>query len=266
MSVLAACCDAAVVREGLHLMRRERLVSGAVLIGLFAPTALLFSLRAHFAATGQLGPELFAPNEPQLWLAITGTAFLLLRGSALLLLATERNRNALVSLAQRDSLTGALNRTGLERSLDRLAAEAVGRPHSIALLLIDIDHFKQLNDTHGHAAGDHILRLFAEAARGELRASDVLARQGGDEFVVVLPHLTAAEAIGVANRIRAAFGRALAGWGEATVQPTLSNGIGQGDAARDPLDTVLQQADEALYRSERLGRNRVELLSTAVAS
>lgn len=147
-----------------------------------------------------------------------------------------------------------------------MAAEAVGRPHSIALLLIDIDHFKQLNDTHGHAAGDHILRLFAEAARGELRASDVLARQGGDEFVVVLPHLTAAEAIGVANRIRAAFGRALAGWGEATVQPTLSIGIGQGDAARDSLDTLLLQADEALYRSKRLGRNRVELQLTAVAS
>lgn len=265
MSVLAACCDAAVVREGLNVMRRERLVSGSILIGLFAPTALLFAANAYLAVSGQLGPDLFAPSEPQPWLAVTGTAFLLLRGCALLLLATERHRNALVSLANQDALTGALNRNGLEGSIALLAAEATRRPHSLALLLIDIDHFKQLNDTHGHAAGDQILLLFADAARSELRASDVLARQGGDEFVVILPHLTAAEAMGVANRIRAAFGRALAAWGGATLQPTLSIGIAEGDAAETPLATLLQQADEALYRSKRLGRNRAELHPAAAA-
>ena len=259
MSVLASGCDIAVVREGLNLLRRERLVSGAILIGLFAPTAATFAFNAYLAASGQIGPELFTPNEAQPWLAVTGTAFLLLRGCALLLLATERHRNALVSLAQQDALTGALNRNGLERSIEELTAEAVRRPRRLAVLLIDIDHFKRLNDTHGHAAGDKILLIFADAARSELRASDILARQGGDEFVVVLPHLTAAEAIGVANRIRAAFGRALAAWGETRVKPTLSIGVAEGNVADNRLEALLQQADEALYRSKRLGRDRAEL-------
>lgn len=265
MSVLAACCDVAVVREGLNLMRRERLVSGAILIGLFAPTAPLFAMNGYLAATGQIGPELFTPNAAQPWLAATGTAFLLLRGCALLLLATERHRNALVSLAQQDALTGALNRNGLERSIEALATEAVRRPQRLAILLIDIDHFKRLNDTHGHAAGDQILLIFADAARSELRASDILARHGGDEFVVVLPHLTASEAIGVANRIRAAFGRALTGWGETRVKPTLSIGIAEGNAAENRLEALLQHADEALYRSKRLGRDRAELHPAAAA-
>lgn len=259
MSVLAACCDAAVVREGLNLLRRERLISGAILVGLFAPTVPVFALNGYLAASGQLGPELFTPNAAQPWLAVTGTAFLLLRGCALLLLVTERHRNALVSLAQQDALTGTLNRNGLERSIEELTAEAAKRPHRFAVLLIDIDHFKRLNDTHGHAAGDQILLIFADAARSELRASDILARHGGDEFVVVLPHLTAAEAIGVANRIRDAFDRALKAWGKARVKPTLSIGIAEGNAAENRLQALLEQADEALYRSKRLGRDRAEL-------
>jgi len=265
VAVLVMACDMLLVREGLLLWRRERLASGAILAALFAPTVVLFAIRGHLAATGQLGTELFPANDANQWVAATGTAFLLLRGSALLLLAAERNRNTLVAIAQHDPLTGAMNRSGLERAMARIATDAGKRPGRLTLLLIDIDHFKSLNDTHGHAAGDRILQLFAEAARSELRASDVLARHGGDEFVALLPHMSTRDAVRVANRIRSAFGRALAGRDGVTLQPTLSIGAAEGNAASNELEALLEQADEALYRSKRLGRDRVQVQIRALA-
>lgn len=266
IAVLVMVCDVLLVREGLLLWRRERLASGAILAALFAPTVVLFAVRGYLAATGQLGTELFPANDANQWVAATGTAFLLLRSSALLLLATERSRNRLVTIAQHDPLTGAMNRSGLERAMAQIAADAGKRPGRLTLLLIDIDHFKSLNDTHGHAAGDRILQLFAEAARSELRASDVLARHGGDEFVALLPHMPTKDAVRVANRIRAAFARTLAHWDGAPLrQPTLSIGVAEGDAASDELETLLQHADEALYRSKRLGRDRVQVQIRALA-
>ncbi|WP_100960552.1 GGDEF domain-containing protein [Bosea sp. FBZP-16] len=265
VAVLVMACDMLLVREGLLLWRRERLASGAILAALFAPTVVLFAIRGYLAATGQLGTELFPANDANQWVAATGTAFLLLRGSALLLLAAERNRNTLVAIAQHDPLTGAMNRSGLERAMARIATDAGKRPGRLTLLLIDIDHFKSLNDTHGHAAGDRILQLFAEAARSELRASDVLARHGGDEFVALLPHMSTRDAVRVANRIRSAFGRALAGRDGVTLQPTLSIGVAEGNAASNELEALLEQADEALYRSKRLGRDRVQVQIRALA-
>lgn len=266
VAVLVMTCDLLLVREGLLLWRRERLASGAILAALFAPTVVLFAIRGYLAATGQLGTELFPADDANQWVAATGTTFLLLRGSALLLLAAERNRNMLVAIAQQDPLTGAMNRSGLERAMARIAADAGRRPGRLTLLLIDLDHFKSLNDTHGHAAGDRILQLFAEAARSELRASDILARQGGDEFVALLPHMSAKDAVRVADRIRAAFARALADWDGAPFrQPTLSIGVAEGEAGSDQLETLLEHADEALYRSKRLGRDRVQVQIRALA-
>jgi diguanylate cyclase (GGDEF)-like protein len=266
VSVLVTACDMLLVREGLELWRRERLVSGAILAALFAPTVVLFAFRGYLAATGQLGAQLFPTgDDSNQWFTATGTAFVLLRSGALLLLAAERSRNTLVTIAEHDPLTSAMNRSGLERAMAQLATDAGKRPGRLTLLLIDIDHFKSLNDTHGHAAGDRILQLFAEAARSELRASDILARHGGDEFVAVLPHMATKDAVRVANRIRAAFGRALADWNGVARQPTLSIGVAEGDAAGDELETLLEHADQALYRSKRLGRDRVQVQIRALA-
>ncbi|CAN7196746.1 GGDEF domain-containing protein [Bosea sp. LjRoot90] len=263
ISALLAACDLAVVREGLRLVKREKLLSGAILAAVFAPTAVLLAFRAYLAATNQIGSELFPPDNSRQWLTVTGVAFIVLRSSALLLLATERSRNALVTLARHDPLTGAMNRNGLERAIARLTQEAGRRQCPVALLLIDIDHFKQLNDTHGHLAGDRILRTFAEAAGGRLRSGDIVARLGGDEFVVVLPHLGMGQAVSVANDIRSAFSRVLAAEPNAVIRATLSIGIADGDAVREPLETLLRRADQALYRSKRLGRDRVQVEALA---
>jgi diguanylate cyclase (GGDEF)-like protein len=129
----------------------------------------------------------------------------------------------------------------------------------VSLVVIDLDHFKAINDTHGDTMGDDVLRLFAAATSGDLRTGDTLARYGGDEFVVLLPHTVGGEAFAIAERIRVAFANAAGLLGALAAQPTLSIGIAAGSLADDTLDTILQRADEALYRSKREGRNGVRV-------
>lgn len=266
MSLLCSFCDLLIVREGVRLVRRERLQSAWILVGLFAPTAVLFLLRGWLALTGQLGSDLFSEKQAPLpWLAITATAFIIMRSNALMLLVTERDRNQLVFLAQHDPLTGAMNRSGLERALAKLGSTGARRPRRIAVLLIDIDHFKTLNDTRGHAAGDEILRLFADTARRELRRGDIVARHGGDEFALILPDMELHEGMRVAERLRLAFSAAAAEPGRGDKPPTLSIGVAEGNAVSQTLDALLRDADEALYRSKRMGRDRVQSRIDALA-
>jgi diguanylate cyclase (GGDEF)-like protein len=107
--------------------------------------------------------------------------------------------------------------------------------------------------------GDDVLRLFAATASGDLRTGDTLARYGGDEFVMLLPRTGGSEAFAIAERIRVAFANATGSLGALAIQPTLSIGIAAGSLTDDTLDTILQRADEALYRSKREGRNRVRV-------
>lgn len=146
----------------------------------------------------------------------------------------------LLGLVERDPLTGAANRA----TWNRLAADPGRHPACVAV--IDLDHFKRVNDEHGHAAGDELLRRVAEAWATSLRSTDVLARLGGDEFAVVLPGLALDQGHAVAERLRAQ----VAGFVSTTI----------GVAARvdaEPLATVFERADAALYEAKRAGRGRV---------
>ncbi|AYG60487.1 GGDEF domain-containing protein [Rhizobium jaguaris] len=260
-SAIFCCCDVAIMRQGLRLVRREKLVSGWILVGLFAPTALIFAGRSTLALIGRLdGDGLFDKAGPDQWLALTAAVFICLRGITIVLMASERSRNKLIELAHHDPLTGAMNRSGLADAFGRLEAmQRAGTAAPLSVFLIDIDHFKTLNDTHGHAVGDRILLLFVQAARTQLGAGDIVARQGGDEFVVVLESTAIDAAVHIAERIRAAFHEAVQREAGLRVLPTLSIGITEGRAGRDGLGALLQGADEAVYRAKRDGRDRVEV-------
>ena len=255
VATVMALCDAAIVREAVRLGRQERLRSAWLLAALFMPTVVIYAGRITLAALDQVGTTLFPTDSGATgWLAATGVSFVILRGQALLLLAAERSNRILATLARRDPLTGAMNRSGLEQWLAR---QASGEQRA-ALLLIDIDHFKQLNDTLGHAEGDRILRLFATAVQEQLRSTDILARQGGDEFAIILPDIGVREAVRVAERLRGAFRDKVSDLAEIGLQPTLSIGVAEVALGGRELDDLLVEADEALYRAKRLGRDRVQ--------
>ncbi len=154
--------------------------------------------------------------------------------------------------ASTDSLTGLPNR----RALEEATREVVAKAEPFALLLCDLDHFKRLNDEHGHPAGDTALRIFSEALRGTLRQGDHAARWGGEEFCIVLPGACAEEAVGWAKRLRAQLATSLAKSG--TPAFTASFGVADSTMGRG-IDQLVKMADGALYRAKRGGRDRAEI-------
>jgi diguanylate cyclase (GGDEF)-like protein len=173
-------------------------------------------------------------------------------GFGLIWLAFCIHRKELEVLAQTDGLTGLLNRRAFEETLTRELR--VGREGSLAVLLADIDHFKQINDEWGHPVGDEVIRRVGQAMREELRETDVLARHGGEEYVVLLRGASAAKAEEVAERLRAKIAD-LQGLPE-NARVTVSVGVAIWHVGDAPGE-ILRRCDVAMYRSKRAGRNLV---------
>ena len=160
-------------------------------------------------------------------------------------------------LAQLDPLTGLNNRRAFYDKTSPLWSQAIRHRHDTSVMLIDIDRFKQINDTHGHAHGDDVLKATAGILRQSVRQGDILARWGGEEFIVFLPETDRPEAIALADRLRAAIAdmRVPGEAGETTV--TASFGIAQQESHHFTLDALIAAADECLYQAKQQGRNRV---------
>ena len=155
-------------------------------------------------------------------------------------------------LATRDGLTGLANRRLFEESLERETARSRRLGTPLSLLILDVDHFKQINDTYGHPAGDAVLREIGNAIAGSTKAFDVAARYGGDEFVVLLPGCNAVDASSVASRVRAEVAHQVS---DAPV--TVSVGVAtMPDNALDS-ERLVAAADGALYEAKRAGRDRI---------
>lgn len=180
-------------------------------------------------------------------------------------LRTKALRDAYAHDATTDALTGLLNRRGLEtRAAEAIAiAHRHGRP--LACLIIDLDHFKTINDTYGHAAGDRSLREAAHRIRSNLRASDIVARYGGEEFLLLLPETDEAGAVAVAEKARTVLAEALVDveteQGPAAITLQASVGIASWEATMKDLSTLYAAADRALYEAKRTGRNRIVVAS-----
>ncbi|MGA7885309.1 MAG: GGDEF domain-containing protein [Acidobacteriaceae bacterium] len=175
-------------------------------------------------------------------------------GCGLLWLALCSHRRDLHTLASTDGLTGLLNRRAFEEILDRELRRAGRAGSSLTLLLLDLDSFKQVNDSFGHHAGDEVIRRVSAALRRSLRPMDALARYGGEEFVMLLRDLPLVQAHALAERLRVEIASLAALPGNVSI--TASFGI---DASRpeDSPEEILRRCDEALYRSKSRGRNRV---------
>jgi diguanylate cyclase (GGDEF)-like protein len=158
-----------------------------------------------------------------------------------------------------DPLTGIANRRSFLHEGNELMKRHAGRARPPAVLLIDLDHFKSINDRFGHAIGDRVLQVFAEAAKAELRAFDLVGRLGGEEFAAVLYDAGREKALALAERIRASFAEIAAEVDGRPVGATLSIGVVVNVDQPLNVPELLRQADEALYYAKERGRNRVEL-------
>ena len=175
-------------------------------------------------------------------------------------MAKERADHANLRLANQDALTGAANRRAVLEALDRALATASRQRTPLALLMLDIDHFKRVNDQYGHLAGDQVLRHFVHVVRQRLRAPDVLGRYGGEEFVVLLPGTGLAGAEQLAQQLCQAVQAAPCDWQGQRIAVTVSVGIASAVEGHPPdAATLLHAADQALYRAKDNGRNRVEV-------
>lgn len=170
----------------------------------------------------------------------------------------KRSNELLLELSNTDHLTGLFNRRFLMECLDKEVQRARRKDGQVALLLLDIDHFKRVNDTHGHLQGDVVLQKVALHIQKELRSYDIAARYGGEEFVAVLPDTSLKEAFNVADRIRLSIqGMHFAG-SLSNERVTVSLGVALFPASGiDDTDGLLRIADEALYLAKERGRNRV---------
>jgi two-component system, cell cycle response regulator len=162
-------------------------------------------------------------------------------------------------LATTDALTGMRNRRWFDGELDRAFAHAIRYDRPLSLIMIDVDHFKPINDHFGHISGDSVLRDLSRAVAEALRKSDSVARVGGEEFAILLPETALFEGLHVAEKLRATVAATKIETGRGSIQPTISAGVASIPHTRlDHSSQLVWCADQALYRAKNRGRDRVE--------
>jgi diguanylate cyclase (GGDEF)-like protein len=241
----------------MRLPREEHPVSRVVVVALAAIVfaAMLFRLVAGLA--GYFKPAL-GDGAAYLPALVIGDVVGVFLAVSLIVAIAERMAARLRHVAEHDALTGLANRRLFERELEAELARfhRYGRP--VAVVTFDVDHFKKINDTHGHDVGDLALKRVADAARAVLRPTDVIARLGGDEFAVVLPETEAEAAAQAAQRVLAQVRDVVLLVRGGAVAMTGSFGVA-GVTRRDTAESLLKRADEALYDVKRAGRNGVAI-------
>lgn len=170
----------------------------------------------------------------------------------------RRENETLRRQAYEDALTGILNRRGFDEHLELALTDVNRHGDDLAVILLDVDELKHINDTRGHAAGDSALQFVADALRRAVRLGDYVARLGGDEFAVLLPRTNEDQAGRIAERVRTTLQQASSGAGHAV---TVSAGVAEVrlvDPAAERAGRLLERADRALYAAKRAGRDRVD--------
>jgi diguanylate cyclase (GGDEF)-like protein len=210
-------------------------------------------MRLTAAFVWPVGVDIYDSSLEHLVYLSALSVFILLLSVSFVLLAAERLHTEVAYLASHDSLTNAFTRRHMNEVCAMELERSLRSGHSMALLIIDLDHFKLINDTHGHQRGDHVLIDFVARVQGLLRHPDQLGRFGGEEFVVLLPETTKEDALAVAERIRAMCAQRGTG-----LSCTVSIGVTINVQDYDTVDSLIARADAGMYRAKALGRNRVE--------
>lgn len=234
-------------------------VTGAILIGQMAVAAYRAVL------TNEIYPRpwktVYAQADPRWDYSLAAGAFLAacMVMCELWFLVTELRRE-LAAQARTDPLTGALNRRGMEEAAARETARSMRHGFPLCMIMMDIDRFKRLNDSRGHAAGDRALQALVQLVKNHLRGQDVLARTGGEEFAVLLPDTPVAGALLVAERVRRDVEQLEIAFDSGPIRFTISAGVAPFNPARG-FETMMRHADAAMYAAKKSGRNQALVYS-----
>ncbi|MEP0323440.1 GGDEF domain-containing protein [Bauldia litoralis] len=237
--------------------REDGLKARWPLVGLCLLQCSVFVAGAIEVATGRV---VDGPVPLTSWFgSIHFVSVLFSLGTAVFIVALSRERSVSLHkrVAETDDLTGMLNRGALMSHADEALRKSSAAEKPMSVILFDLDNFKSINDRFGHAAGDDVLRQFGKVVSTELRPTDRVGRIGGEEFVVVLPQTSLAEAFALAERIRETFAVRCASLDGLPVKATVSAGVTTA-RPRSSLDALLAAADDGLYLAKQNGRNRVE--------
>ncbi len=222
---------------------------------------VMFAWRGWLAASGRAQiTSLLQPGFLQSVSLVLAFFVVITMALGFILMAKERSDAAQRHMAMHDGLTGLLNRRALMQALERDLAQAARSGQAYALLLLDIDRFKAVNDTRGHLAGDQVLRHVSARLQASLRAQDVVGRYGGEEFMALLPGTGAEGARRLAEALRQAIEQAACPWEGGAIRVTISIGVGAnpaGDGTPQAAMALIAAADRALYAAKEGGRNRV---------
>ncbi len=241
----------ALLSLGVASWRRHRraayaLVAWVPLIGLSTARAVQLSAGAPLTPMIEYGLPIV--------LAFVSVLLVLVLADRMLTVRDERDRARLH--AEHDALTGVFNRSGIEQRLDWSITQARRHGHGLSALYLDLDYFKRINDSHGHAVGDACLRALVRTAADEMKYGDHIGRLGGEEFLLVLPGSSRAEAHATAERIRRRVERECAAIADAPVVLTVSIGVAR-CGADDTVASLIERTDKAMYAAKHAGRNRV---------
>ncbi len=253
---------------GIGLMLRIRHASPlltiyALALAMFAQSSVSFILSSAWNHQWWLAHTIFAGGFLLLSYGLvqayhTTRSFSGMHSQEEMMRRLEAANTALRHLAATDALTGASNRRDFMQRIGVEWSRAQREGTPLSLLALDLDHFKRINDAHGHAAGDLVLKAFVKAARAVLRPTDVIGRTGGEEFMILLPHDDAGSALAVADRVREAVaGLRLQAADGQPLGITVSVGIASFGDDGDTPNAVFRAADDRLYRAKRSGRDRI---------
>lgn len=244
-------------------LAENRLTGRLVLMG---GTGLLFAMLAGrtvlMLQASDWNSGFNVPGQVQVFTYFITLAVLLINTVGFVLMQMEHAIAQQRALATRDALTGVHNRTALKDFLAMHGAQSRRQNEPLAFLMLDIDHFKLVNDEHGHLAGDHVLREVAHRIQQRMRQSDILTRYGGEEFLAILPFTDRDGAVRMAQEIRQSMESSPIQVDNRSVPITISIGVhagipGEGDK---DLEVMINLSDKALYVAKNTGRNRVEYL------
>ena len=243
----------------LALERKERLTARWPLVIFTAVQAAFYLIGTYSTLNGSTGQD-GVPSIMSLFGLIYFESIIFALGSTVFILALLKERNEVAGrmAGRTDSLTGIANRAAFLESAERVLERCRRDSSPVSAMMFDLDRFKAVNDTHGHAVGDAVIRTFCEITASALRPNDVFGRMGGEEFAVVLAGSSIEAAFVRAERIRASFAESCRFVRDHQVNATVSGGVSASVNAEQTLATLLEDSDVALYRAKAEGRNRIK--------